>query len=273
MTDDFERYAVYWVPRRSDALTRFGFDWTGWCAEEGELRPRSNDYGRIADFASISAHSWRHGLHGVIKAPFRLAEGQSQFALEHQLGCLADENVRVTLPHLQLAVVGGRVALVPKEHCPELSTLVVKICESLMRLDARPVEQFRRKVVNGFTESPADSPLLGAGAYGADRVIQLPASDALRFHIPLTDRLALGEAFDVMEHLRPAIEPMLSAPRWLRDLALMGDPGGGRPFRVLERFELREYPMRPAAHAMPTHGPMMLAPTFSSPMPETDLAS
>ena len=60
------------------------------------------------------------------------------------------------------------------------------------------------------------------------------------------------------------VAPMLSARRQISDLALMGDPGGGRPLRVLERYELRDWPLRRSAGALPCHGPRVLAP-----MPET----
>ena len=65
---------------------------------------------------------------------------------------------------------------------------------------------------------------------------------------------------------------MLGESRQLHDVALMGDPGEGRPLRVLERYDLRDTPLRRASRALPCHGPHVLAPMLSDPMAETDIA-
>ena len=40
MSGEFESYAVYWVPKSTDALARFGTSWTGWCAEHRLKHPK-----------------------------------------------------------------------------------------------------------------------------------------------------------------------------------------------------------------------------------------
>ena len=267
MSDEFERYAVYWVPKRADALARFGASWTGWCAERGEPRARGEFRGVTVNIPAITRRIWRHGLHAVIKAPFHLGAGRSRFSIEHTLWGLIEESVSLRLPRLRLAVVGGRVALVPRQNCSALDDLVARIGDAMAPLDMAAPS-------NGFAVASAPAPDGTRGITGGDiaSLVQIPAADAHRFHMPLTDRLGLEVAFEVMEELRPLLAPMLDEPRRLDDVALMGDPGAGRPLRVLERYDLRATPLRRASSALPCHGPHVLAPRLSDPMAKTDFA-
>jgi hypothetical protein len=61
-----------------------------------------------------------------------------------------------------------------------------------------------------------------------------------------------------MEALQPILEPMLDQPRRLHDVALIGDPGGSRPLRVLEFYELLDQPRRSMSGALPVQGPDIL---------------
>jgi hypothetical protein len=244
MLDVFERFAVFWVPARSDALARFGSSWMGWCSENGEPRTRHAAEGLTVDFAAATRQIWHHGFHGVIRVPFRLRPGRSRWAVEHALQSAADELAPVPLARLSLAVIGGRVALVPESPPPALARLLDRIEQALAPLAADPGLGARQT---------------GAKAASGDaQVRQLPAGAAHRFHLPMTDRMELGAAFRVRDELAPRIEPLLAQPRTLGDLALMGDPGNGRPFRVLNRLELHEASQRGQRSVMPVSGPETL---------------
>jgi hypothetical protein len=266
MSDEFEKYAVYWVPKRTDPLARFGVCWTGWCAEQGEFRARS-EFGSFSfDVAAITRRLRRHGLHAVIKAPFRLGTGRSRFTLEHVLGQLVDDSVSFQLPRLELAVVDGRVALVPRQNCPALSDMVASIGDAVAPLDAAGS-------ANGFAESAVLSPALeGIVVEDAEPLVQLPAADTHRFHMPLTDPLGIELAFKVMAELKPLLEPMLDDPRALDDIALMGDPGQGRPLRVLQRYDLSDTPRRQTSRAMPCQGPHVLVPMLDDRFAKSKIA-
>lgn len=243
MLDDFERYAVYWVPQRPDPLGPFGDDWTGWCAEHGEHKPRSD----FPNLPALTRKLCRHGLHGVIHAPFRLAAGRSRFAVEDVLDEIAEETVAIRLPRLELAVVEGRVALVPRP-CPDaLSPLVGRVTEMLAPLVEPDADE-------GFAEAGAPA--------GGDSLVAFRAQ-APRFHVPLTDARPIEVAHALKETLAPIAAPLLEAARSLSVITLMGDPGGGRPLRSLQEYTLLESPLRPGADALPSHGPQVL-----TPMPE-----
>lgn len=250
MFNDFERYAVYWVPKRPDPLGPFGDTWTGWCAEHGEHRPR----GDFPDLPSITRRLCRHGLHGVINAPFRLAPGRSQFALEHALAAIAEESVSFKLPRLELAVVGGRVALVPAQGSEALSALVARVRAALAPLaDPDLAEESR----------PAPAPGARTGA-----LVPLVPSAQQQFHLPLSDVQPVEKAHALKDALAPLVEHLLAAPRSLSVISLIGDPGGERPVRALHNYALLDWPLRPGARVLETCGPQVLAP-----MPEVQRKS
>jgi len=269
MSDGYEKYALYWVPKRTDPLARFGASWTGWCADQGERRSLGEFGGLSVETATITRHCRRHGFHGVIKAPFRLGAGRSRFALEHVLGLLAEDSVAFKLPRLRLAVVGGCVALVPSQASQALGDLVNRVGEVLTPLDAAVS-------ANGFAESTVGTPAHASQRSGAatpDPVIKFPTAATHRFHMPLTDPIGPELALEVMEKLQPVLERILQEPRQLRDLALMGDPGEGRPLRLLLRYELRDWPQRGASDALPCQGPQVLMADFNDPRARCEMAS
>lgn len=257
MFDDFQRYAVYWVPRRPDPLGPFGDAWTGWCAEYGEHRPRSD----FPDLPAFTRHLCRHGLHGVIRAPFSLAPGRSLFAVEAALDEIAEETVALQLPRLELAVVEGRVALVPARGSDALATLVTRVSEAIAPL-AKPDRSSR---CNGVADGPPP-------VVTDDSVVPFRPGEAHRFHLPLTDPQPLEQAHALMAALAPIVEPLLGTARRLSMISLMGDPGGGRPLRALENYSLLDSPLRPGARALPSHGPQVLAPMPGKVRRKTDLA-
>jgi hypothetical protein len=144
---------------------------------------------------------------------------------------------------------------------------VARIGEAMAPLDAEAP-------TDGFAEAQVPAPIGTAARITGEDVeslVQLPVAEAHRFHMPLTDQLGLEIAFEVMEELRPLLEPMLGEPRQLHDVALMGDPGEGRPLRVLQRYDLRSNPVRRGANPLPCHGPHVLAPMLSDPMAGAEL--
>jgi len=257
MSDTFKEFAVYWVPDCEDPLARFGLSWTGWCAEHGKSFAGRQLHGVSFDVEAITRTVCRHGLHAVIEAPFRLGAQRSRFALEHVLAVLAETVVGFPLPPLRLAVIGGRVSLMPGPNCTKAAELVTQIHDALAPLGAGAQP-------HGFAEA-------APAAYVADGtgpIVQLPTRAAHDFHMPLTDPLEVHTAFAVLRELEPLLRPVLNEPRRVSDLALMGDPGAGRRVSLLQRYQLREVPLRPAIRALPCIGPDLLAPVLSRPQHE-----
>jgi uncharacterized protein DUF1045 len=256
MPVEFEQYAAYWVPKRNDPLARFGASWTGWCAERGARRDQSALDGISIDIPKVTRQLWRHGFHAVIKAPFRLCAGRSRFSVEHVLGRLSEDSAAFELPRLQLAVVHGSVALVSFQSCSALGDLVTQVDKAVATLELAAPAECDTLLRKSKPDSDASAT--------ADTVIPFPTSSAHRFQIPLTDRLNPKIAQETMEALRPLLEPMLDLPRRMNDVALMGDPGGGRPLRVLEFYELPDPHPQCKSSALPVQGPDILVPMPTS---------
>ena len=238
MSDGFKKYAVYWMPKHTDPLAQFGASWTGWCAETGESRSRGVFGDLSVEIPKITRHIRLHGLHGVIKAPFRLGACCSPLSLEHTLGPLVEDSVSFQLPRLRLAVVGGCVALIPSQGSPEISDLADRIGKALAPLDAavpaNSVAEPEPEVVVPVHPSEPD------GVPTVDPAIEFPTTVDDRFHMPLTDPIGPELALEVIEKLLPALQPILRQPRQLSDLALMGDPSEGRPLRLQRRYDMRD---------------------------------
>ncbi len=263
MSDEFARYAVYWVPRRPDPLAGFGVSWTGWCAECGEIRPRGAFPCVEDDGAGLVGKLWRHGLHGVIRAPFALAPGRSRFAVERALDELAEELVGFQLPKFEIAVVRDRVVLAPGHSTGALAAMMRRVDEALAPLAARAGTNGH---ANGCTAGRAARIAPDAS------LVAFPSEPTGRFHVPLTDPMPVERAHALRDTLAPLVAPMLGVPRRIAELALMGDPGGGRPLRVLQRYELLDWPLRRAARALPCHGPRVLARMPERGLEEADAA-
>ena len=253
MLNDFDRYAIYWQPPVTDSLARFGCDWTGWCAESGD--PHSL---RVPGARVVNREIAHLGLHGTVCGPFRLRDGSSRWALEDVLRGVAEDHAAVDLPGLELAVVEGQVVLV----APPSDTRSAKALSGIIAEVEAAVAPVRE----------AEPRSARARAAAAGTVRQLPAAGAQKFRIPLTDKLDVTAAFEVMERLRPFIDPILDQERRVSDLALMGDPGGGRPLRLLQRLELGDAAARLANSVLPCSGPSNLVPMPGERWALTDIA-
>lgn len=261
MSSDFESYAVYWVPRCEDPLARFGAHWTGWCTDQGEPHDREGFFPRLSfEIPEITLETCRHGIHAVLKASFQLGEGRSRFLLEHCAARLAENMVAVPLPPLRLAVVDGQVSLVPRHGSSAIVALMTRIGRMLASIES---------AARGFAEDALPG-LAAANGNGA--VHALLPTGVQPFHMPLTDRLAETTAQRVLAELQPILAPLLIQRRQLNDIAVMGDPGEGRPLRLLQRYELRDGPVSGAGQAMSYAGPDLLAPTFGDRLARSGIA-
>jgi hypothetical protein len=209
------------------------------------------------DIAGATRDLCLHGFHGVVIAPFRLGDGHSPWSVERALEATADALVAVPMPPLELAVTGGQVALVPTRPSSGLEAVLAKVEEALTPLMAAPL--------------PGASRGARGATGGTKRLSQLPASAAHRFHMPFTDRMDIADAFRIRDRLDPVLAPMLDEPRKIAELALMADPGGGRPLRVLQRFDLRETPAL-AQDALPCFGRPNLVQLLPYPLADTGVA-
>jgi hypothetical protein len=245
---EYESYAIWWVPRPGSALAQFGAAWTGWCADRGVVTPAPADLAAAGAPRNMPGWLGRRGLHASVSSAFRLASGRSCWALEDALADLTERTDAVMLPPLELTVFDGRVALALARPDAAVALLSKTVAEAV-RPFALPLP------FGAFEDGGAEDP--GSGDRGGH------AATLERFHLPLTDRLDLGRAYEVVAGLRSRLAPVLAPSQRVEDLAFVGDPGGGRPWRLLQRHALAGETARRQSRVpsgMAWRGPSMLAP-------------
>lgn len=240
-------YAVYWIPPASDPLSDFGFSWTGWCPDAGEKHPRIGSPAKGLDLGTITRETCLHGFHGVLKAPFRLTHRWKIWSLQRSLTLLADDLEEVTVPALKVAVVDGRVALVPKVRSAELDLLALRVREA-----TAPFERPQERRAGSATDDRHAAARSGVEVRSADS-----------FHMPLTDRLSVPSACQIAVRIRPMLTGVLGGSHALGDFALVTDPGSGRRARVAEQYPLSDQTGATGAagnDAFACRGPRVYAP-------------
>lgn len=241
---DYDSYAIWWVPRPGTALGQFGAEWTGWCADRGVI---SSDPASAGDGPATARWLALRGLHASLGAPFRLAPGRSCWALEDALAELGERNEPILLPALKLTFFDGCVALALARPERAVAALAAAVAEAVGPF-ALPLPR----------PAPGGEP--DAGGVGDPAC---PTTSPDRLHLPLTDRLDPGHAYAVAVELEGRLAPVLTRRQRIADLALVGDPGGGRPWRLLQRHPLSGEPARRDARVpdgMAWRGPSLLAP-------------
>lgn len=245
-----ERYAIWFIPPEDSPLARFGRAWTGWCPESGS-RQKGGALSRFADLhANLPAHLRLGGLHVSISPSFRLAEGRSPWALERALAEFAASMSPITLPPLRLEIKGTRVRLAFDPAPLALTELAAAVAEAL-----RPLH----RIVSSDGAASAEMSGHGEAIRRAD--VADATDPAVRPCFWLSG--SSSAAARIVEKLTPILAPILEEPITLSDLTLIYDPGGNRPWRVLERFELQESAgtaERPIAAGMDCIGPKLFMP-------------
>ncbi len=239
----FMRYAVYWAPEEADPMRAFGAAWLGHDPASGQPVLHREGLGLAADVANDLTTEPRHyGLHATLKAPFRLKPDARLAELVDATDALARSIKSFTIEPLRLTNLSGFLALCPSSPSSELDALAQRSVIELdpMRAPLTPAERARRKPQY---LTPDQLQLLDTWGYPH-------VFEHFRFHITLTKRLTDAERSLVQPLLEKATRPFCSKPFSVGSIALFGDPGDGRPFRLVQRFPLsppRVSPPRAAA--------------------------
>lgn len=224
----FSRYAVY-VTLPKGPLSEFGAQWLGWNSATGERPDAPMIHGLPRPAHDITATPRKYGLHGTIKPPFRLAEGQAFDALHDAFAAFCGSHSPVTLDGLALTRLGSFLALTPVGATDALACLAAQAVETLdpFRAPLTEAELAKRRKSH---LSERQETLLKRWGYPY-------VMDQFRFHITLTGRLIKSEAEQVREALLPHIDQRLPRPLTVDALTLCGEDKTGY-FHELHRYAL-----------------------------------
>lgn len=229
--DAFRRYAIYYAPEKGSAWGEFGVAWLGWDAQSGTRPDAPADLPPLpVAHAEITARPRKYGLHGTLKAPFRLAQGTSPDALREAARRLAAQCPAPQLAGLRLARLGHFLALVPDGPAPDLAALALTCTEQL--------DRFRAPLTEAELAKRRKSPLTAPQERYLERFGYPYVGDEFRFHITLTGPLDGDTANAVEQLLQDRLAANLPRPFIIRDIALFGEAQDGR-FHILERFALK----------------------------------
>ena len=230
--DEFSRYAIYWAPAPG-LLAQTAAVWLGWDPEAGVAPGASalSDPGFAAQhesLARLTSDPRKYGLHGTIKAPFRLADGVSRQDLSSALAKLCATAAPVVLQGLQLQQIEGFLALTPKGDAAALSALAARVVQDLdpCRAPLTEAELARRRPDR---LNIRQRELLAL--YGYPHVLE-----QFQFHLTLSNTLTEGEAATLRPLAGRLFLPLLPRPFVIDSLCLFGEAKDR--FHVLERHAL-----------------------------------
>jgi len=227
------RVALYWTPRPGSAAWEAGCGWLGRDAATGESlkQPPVPGVGP-ALLERITAQPRRYGWHATLKPPFRLRAGQTLASLDVAVGSLAQVLASCPMPSLQVAMLGGFLALRPAVPTPRVTALAGACVKTLHAL-AEPLSASDLARRRQAALTPQQDALLQTWGYPW-------VLDEFRFHCSLTSRL------DVLDDAQR--DALLAAARArfdglpehrLDQIAVFIEPTAGAPFRLHRQWDLR----------------------------------
>jgi hypothetical protein len=226
------RCAVYFVPEVHGDWWQAGSQWLGRCAASGVTYPPPVIDGVDATvFQACTADPRRYGWHATLKAPFRLAAGQSLLTVQSALRDLAHRLPAFDMPPLQVTRMGSFLALVPQGDLSQIQATAAACVTELHPLaEALSVADLARRRKTRLT--PEQDRLLLAWGYPW-------VLDEFRFHMSLTGPLndLSPDAQNAFQAAASAHFEVLPTCRF-GHLALFVEPQAGASFELVDTMAL-----------------------------------
>jgi len=225
------RYAVFYAPPPESPLERFGVAWLGRHHGTGRLVPQTTVPGLPPErLQQLTEAPRRYGFHGTLKAPFRLAAGQSADAVHAAVAAFATARRAFLLPPLRLADLDGFLALVPSLASPALADLAAGC--------VRAFEPFRAPLTSSEIASRRPEHLSERQRRQLEIFGYPFVLDDFAFHMTLTRRLTAAERTRLWPALAAAVAPIEAAPFIVDAIAVFEEPAPGAPFVMTGRHPL-----------------------------------
>lgn len=218
------RYALYYVPDPASALWRFGSQVVGYDAAAGESFPPKAPDGE-PDWLSLTEEPRRYGFHATLKAPFELAEEESEASLIVAMESYAASTAPALLDGLEVSQIGAFCALTPLGDATAINSLASDI--------VRAFERFRAPLSEASRMRRLQAPLTARQIEYLDRFGYPYVHEEFRFHMTLTGPLPAGVRDRVCESLRRAYAEAVGAgPAAIDRIALFRQPHAKASFVI-----------------------------------------
>ncbi|MFN3661616.1 DUF1045 domain-containing protein [Yoonia sp.] len=221
----FERFAIFYTPK--GALADFGAEWLGWDSATGRAVLHPDVPG--VDVAAVTATPRKYGLHGTLKAPFRLSAESGPAKLQQAVADFAQRHGPVDIGKLHLAHHHGFVALRPAGDPPALRDLAGAIVTELDDHRAPLTEADIARRRRAPLTVRQDQQMLD---WGYPYIF-----DDFHFHLTLSGSLPEAEGAQVVTALQPMVDPIIADPWVIDGITLMGQDAGGM-FHQIHRYAL-----------------------------------
>ena len=177
------RYAIYFVPPQASELYWLGASVLGYDCYTSEAV--SFPSGAGSDWAQVVREPRRYGFHGTLKAPFRLAAGNTEDDLVSAVHAFARRQAIVAAGALRVSEVESFIALVPVRPCAALDQLAATCVRDFERFRApMTIEERNRRLRAPLT--PRQKQQLDDWGYSF-------VFDDFRFHMTLMGPMAQRE--------------------------------------------------------------------------------
>jgi putative phosphonate metabolism protein len=225
------RYAIYFTPGQNDPLTRLAASWLG-RDPFSTVQPPAPAVTSLspAEIAYHTASARRYGFHATLKAPFQLAEGETEAELDQALASFAAGADPILLSKLTPARIDGFLALVPGSPAPDLDRFAGEVVLAFDRFRA-PLTDGEIKRRNPDALSPEEFRNLLQWGYPY-------VFESFRFHMTLTGRVGDHDLARVRAAIDEVFATTLARPATVDGLALFVEPEPGAPFLVKSWYRL-----------------------------------
>ena len=225
------RYAIYFTPGQNDPLARIAASWLGRDPFTGAQPPMPAVSSLSqAEIAFHTAGARRYGFHATLKAPFHLADGETESALDQAVAAFSAGADPIMLSKLVPARLDGFLALVPGSPAPDVDRFAAEVVTVFDRFRA-PLSEAEIKRRNPDALTPEEFKNLCQWGYPY-------VFESFRFHMTLTGRVAEHDLARVRAAIDEVFLPALEKPARVDGLALFVEPEPGAPFVVKSWYRL-----------------------------------
>lgn len=226
------RYAIYYAAPPESPLERFGTTWLGRHHRTGAVLAQPAVPGIDPErLRALTASPRRYGLHGTLKAPFRLHRGRTAAELHAAAEAFAAALTVVTLPPLVIADLEGFLAFVPAEPAAALDDLAADAVRAFEPFRApHTAEERARRPVDRLSDRQREQ----FERFGYPHIFA-----DFAFHMTLTQRLADADKAVLLPHLRSTGRPLEAEPFSLDAIAVYEEPAPGADFLMTARYSFK----------------------------------
>ncbi|RTL49568.1 MAG: DUF1045 domain-containing protein [Bradyrhizobiaceae bacterium] len=235
----YPRYAIYFVPPAESDFYRFGAHLLGYDAFSGEaLSFPDGIESQIDNWQAITADPLKYGFHATLKAPFSLADGQTEARLLDEVRKFANMPRAIPLIAPVIRAIGSFIAIVPQTLSPDLQQLAAD-CVTAFEAFRAPLTEHDRARRNLSTLTDKQIALLDRWGYPY-------VFDEFRFHMTLTGSLPAGRIEPVAGILRARFAAIATSTLSIGRIALMRQSEAASRFTVVSHEVLKSLDQTPA---------------------------